>query len=54
MPPGYRFVHRPRTDRAAGGIGLLYRDAIAVRKIDDGEKESFEFSEWKIASGSGI
>ena len=54
VPPGYRFVHRPRNDRAAGGIGLLYRDAIAVRKIDDGEKESFEFSEWKIPSGSGF
>ena len=44
VPPGYRFVHRPRTDSAAGGIGLLNKD--------DGEKESFEFSEWKIASGS--
>ena len=53
VPSGYRFVHRPRTDRAGGGIGrLLYKDAIAVTKIDDGEKESFEFSEWKIASGS--
>ena len=44
VPPGYRFVHRPRTDRAAGRIGLLNKD--------DGEKESFKFSEWKITSGS--
>ena len=33
VPPGYRFVHRPRTDRAAAGIGLLNKD--------DGEKDSF-------------
>ena len=52
VPPGYPFVHRPRTDRAGGGNGLLYKEAIAVTKIDDGEKESFKFSEWKITSGS--
>ena len=52
VPPGYRFVHRPRTDRTAGGIGLLYRDAIAVKKFDVSPKilanEFGKFFEQKI------
>ena len=51
VPPGYSFVHRPRTGRVGGGLGLLYKYAIAVSKVEDGEKESFEFSEWRIATG---
>ena len=29
-----------------GGTALLYRDSLHVKKIDAGEKESFEFLEW--------
>ena len=53
VSPGYCFVHRSRSNnRTSGGIGLLHKDAIKVTKIDEGEKQSFEFSEWKIEIGS--
>ena len=52
MPLGYKFAHRCRAVTRCGGIGLLYKDSITVKKIEDGGKESFEFSEWKIVTGS--
>ena len=52
VPPGYSFVHRPRTGHVGGGLGLLYKDAIVLSKVEDGEKESFEFSEWRIVIGT--
>ena len=33
-------------------MGLLYLDAIAVSKVEGGEKELFEFSVWWIATGT--
>ena len=32
----------PRTGRRGGGVALIYRDSLSVRRIDAGEKESFE------------
>ena len=53
VSPGYSFVHHPcSNNRTGGGIDLLYKDTINVMKIDEGEKQSFEFSEWKIGTGS--
>ena len=50
-PPGYKFADQPRTRRTGGGTGLLYRDNIQVSKLEAGEKNSFEFSEWRIRTG---
>lgn len=47
-PAGYRLVDHPRTSRQGGGTALLYRDSFNVTKMDGGEKESFEFSEWLV------
>ena len=33
-------------------MGLIYRESLSVRRIDAGEKESFEYSEWTISSPS--
>lgn len=33
-------------------MGLLYKDSVTIKKIEDGEKESFEFAEWNITNGS--
>ena len=35
-----------------GGTALLYRDSLHVKKIDAGEKESFEF--WSGSSNSPL
>ena len=31
--------------RRGGGMGLLYRNDLRVKKVESGEKKSFEFSE---------
>ena len=41
-----------RTGRRGGGTGFLFRDSLTVTKVDGGEKESFEFSEWLIQLSS--
>ena len=47
IPPGtHKFLHHNRSGRKRGGTGLLFRENIGVKKIDAGEKTSFEFSEW--------
>ena len=51
-PVGYRISDRPRTGRRGGGVALIYRDSLSVRRLDAGEKESFEYSEWTISSPS--
>lgn len=48
----HSFFHHARHDRHGGGLGLLFRKTIAVKKLDGGEKSSFESSEWQIMSGS--
>ena len=49
---GYKISDRPHTGRRGGGVGLIYRDLLSVRRIDAGEKESFEYSERTISSPS--
>ena len=51
-PVGYKISDRPRTGRRGGGVALIYRDSLSVRRIDAGGKESFEYSEWTISSPS--
>ena len=45
-PDGYKLLDHIRTVRRGGGTGLLFRDSLTVTKVDGGEKELFEFSEW--------
>ena len=45
---GYKLLDHMRIGRRGGGTGLLFRDSLTVTKVDGGEKESFEFSEWLI------
>ena len=33
-------------------MGLLYKDSVTIKKIEDGEKESFEFAECNITNAS--
>ena len=35
-----------------GGTGIMYRDSLNVKRIDGGEHESFEFSEWMVSGRS--
>ena len=35
-------------EEAVGGIGLVYRDNITVKKVDGGRHPSFEFAVWSV------
>ena len=35
-PPGYKFIDFPRQERIGGGIGLLFKDSLRVKKTRDG------------------
>ena len=50
IPDGYNLLDQPRVGRGGGGTGLLYRNDLRVKKVESGEKKSFEFSEWIISS----
>ena len=41
-----------RIGRSGGGTGIMYRDSLNVKRIDGGEHESFEFSEWMVSGRS--
>ena len=43
--PGYKLFEHQRVGRTGGGIALLLNEAIDVRKVDSGERRSFEFGE---------
>ena len=45
-PDGYKFIDHPRYGRRGGGTGLVYRSSLGIKKVDAGERASFEFSEW--------
>ena len=49
-PIGYKIVDHPRTGRTGGGTALIFRDTLNVKKVDGGQKDSFEFSEWIVTS----
>ena len=50
-PGGYRFLIIP-IGRRGGGTGLLFKNNLMVTKVTGGEHQSFEYSEWKVTSGS--
>lgn len=52
-PPGYSFLHVPRTSARGGGVGLLYRDSINVNKETvTSTFSSFEHLSVTLTSGS--
>jgi hypothetical protein len=54
IPSGYKLINQARLGRAGGGIALLYRDSITIKKIRGKEEISFaiEFAEFIVKSGS--
>ena len=50
IPDGYNLLDQARVGRRGGGTGLLYRNDLRVKKVESGEENSFEFSEWIISS----
>ena len=51
-PQTHKFLHHNRSVRKGGGTVLLLRENIDVSKVDEGEKTSFEFSEWSLNTNS--
>lgn len=46
IPPGtHKFLHHSRLGCKGRGTGLLFKENIDVKKIDAGEKTSFEYSD---------
>ena len=43
--PEYKLLDHPRVGRTGGGIALLFRENIQAKRVDSGERKSFEFSE---------
>ena len=52
MLPGYKLLEQQRVGRKDGGIALLLNETIDARKVDSGERRSFEFGEWILKCGS--
>lgn len=48
LPDGYEILDYTRTDRNGGGLALIHRSNIQTQLIQAGEKQSFEFAEWKL------
>ena len=51
-PGGCVLADNSRTGRRGGGTALVYRNLLTVKRIEAGEKTSFEFSEWTVQSAS--
>ena len=51
-PDGYKFIDHLRFGRRGGETGLVYRRSLGIKKVDAGERASFEFSEWIVTSPS--
>ena len=48
----YKLFDYPRVGRTGGGIALLLNETVEARKVDSGERRSFEFGEWILKYGS--
>ena len=51
-PGGYKFFDHPCSGRQGGGTGLLFKNNLKFANVAGGECQSFEYSEWKVTSGS--
>ena len=49
-PDGYKLLDQGRNGRRGGGTALIFRDSLAVKKVDAEARVSFEFSEWTVQS----
>ena len=47
-PPGYDFLHVPRTTGVGGGVGLLYRSSLSISNVTSQQKDSFEHLHVKL------
>ena len=52
IPPGYQLINQPRPSRAGGGIALLHRSNISIRKMKCLVLTSFKYAEFIVKSGS--
>ena len=55
MPIELKRLHldlKCRTGRSGGGTALIVRGSLHVKKVDAGEKTSFEFLDWIVDCGS--
>lgn len=50
--PGFKLLDQPRLGRTGGGLALLIKSGIDAKKMDGGERRSFEFFEWTLRYGS--
>ena len=48
----YNFLDHAWQGWCAGGTGLIFRDSLRVKKVETGEKSSFEISEWTVTTVS--
>ncbi|KAJ8040698.1 hypothetical protein HOLleu_15069 [Holothuria leucospilota] len=51
-PEGYDFINVERRERVGGGIGIFFKNTIAVTLIDSGEPLPFEFARYAIKIGT--
>lgn len=51
-PAGYKLLDHPRPYRTGGGTAIVFRDTICINKFAADVLNSFEYSEWKVTSGS--
>ena len=51
-PTGYNLLDHPRVGRRGGGTGIMFRDNLSVCQCTASEFQSFEYSEWKVTSGT--
>ena len=52
-PNGYNLLDHPRSNRAGGGTGILFKKNITVKKLAASLLRSFEYSEWSVVNGLG-
>ena len=53
-PAGYDIRSSPRDDKIGGGLAVLFRDSIQVRKIVTANHPSFEATEWHLKYGNSV
>ena len=42
-PRGYEFIHHPRAKRRSGGLGIIFKDCINIKKITIGKSATVNF-----------
>ena len=42
-PRGYEFIHHPRAKRRGGGLGIIFKDCINIKKITIGKSATVSF-----------